>query len=711
MLFFSLLAAFGDIKPIPQPTNLAPSKWVIIGPYANPYGANGREKILLEDLLSEEAKLRLVPGKTVKGCTAMQVVGDEFAGIDFNKAFGGGQHDNMVAYAYSEISSPNAQNLDVDFGSDDGAMVWLNGVEIHRYIGGRGVDLDSDHFNAPINKGVNRIHVKIENGTGGWGFAMRLMDAKGRTAAKLRHLRANLYDRDLGPEEGGFLLTNKFPNIVWRRADASLVIAPKPIVVKWYGPDFKETKTPTIDGRYFAYVESETVDGYVYKRILTFAKGPDYLGGVWPLPPFTDTPMLFQQSDLGYDTRPYNEAQRKEITRHALFSTYDYLLRTEGGAVLTGAMLDMKDEPVSPKPSWLYSGFVRNNVNLLNLRMKIENRTPKPLIPPQVLQASAPELKNGTEDEAGIQPGTIEKLRSLCQEWIKADPNGFVVHVSRHGVTVMEEGFGGWDANHKFYPASIGKSIEGLTFSRAVDQGLLSFDDPVSRVFPDWGTGNGKDVTFRRLMAHLSGVLPGEELNGLHNIYLDNNCMVQDLALASPGIRFSYTGVNFALCARALELTTGEQMNHIMYRDLLSPFGEDVEHVDMGAGAFYTPRYLAKVGRMLLQDGTYGRYRFFSHGFVKKLMPVRMADYIPTLKDKGMTAGPGLDWMIDRIESEEKPLLGTHVVGHGSGSNSVWRVDFDHDLVIVIGRDRENDYSLTNDYIARFIKTVADGLR
>jgi len=584
------VTAFANIVPLPKPHNQVPTKWVVVGPYANPYGSDSSEKILLEDLLSEEATLRLVPGMTVKGCIAKEVVGDDLTGVDFNAAFGGGPFNHTVAYAYCEIPEPDACDLFADFGSDDGARVWLNGVEIHRHVGSRAVDLDSDHFNAHLQKGVNRLVVKVETGNGGWGFAMRLQDAESRVAAKRLALRANLYERDLGPEEGGFLLTNRFPAIVWRRADASLVIAAKPLKVQWFGPDLQEVDAPTAEGRYFAYVESETIDGYIYKRLLTFAKGPEYFGGMWPLPPFTDTPMLFRQDDMGYDTAPYNEAQRKEITRHALYSTDYYLTRTEGGAILTGAMLDLREVQSSPEPAWLHSEFVRNNEILLKLRMKIEHRTPRRLDPPQKLQSAAPELKSGTEAEAAIQPGTVEKLRAICQEWIKADPNSFVVHVSRHGLTVMEEGFGGWDANHKFYPASIGKSIVGLTFSRAVDQGLLGFDDPVATVFPDWGTGLAKDVTFRRLMAHVGGVNPGPELNGLSNAFLDNNCRVQDLALASPDFRRNYTGVNFALCARALELTTGEQMDHIMHRDLQTPFGEEVEQVDMGAAAYVTPR-------------------------------------------------------------------------------------------------------------------------
>lgn len=361
MLLAFPVALAASITPLPKPHNLAPARWVVVGPYANPYGSDTGEKVLLEDLLLGEATLRLVSGITVKERIAKEVASDDATGVDFNEAFGGGPFSDTVAYAYCEVPAPDERDLFADFGSDDGARVWLNGVEIHRHIGPRGVDLDSDHFNAHLQKGVNRFVVKVESGNGGWGFAMRLMDAESRVAAKRRALRANLLERDLGPEEGGFLLTNRFPNIVWRRADASLVLAAKPLKVRWFGPDLQEATAPSADGRYFAYVESETIDGYTYKRILTFAKGPEYFGGMWPLPPFTDTPMLFRQDEMGYDTPPYNEAQRKEITRHALYATDNYLTRTEGGAILTGAMLDLQNVPSPPQPAWLYSGFVRNN--------------------------------------------------------------------------------------------------------------------------------------------------------------------------------------------------------------------------------------------------------------------------------------------------------------------------------------------------------------
>ncbi len=84
--------------------------------------------------------------------------------------------DQSAVYAYSEISSPTDMDVLFKVGSDDDMFCWLNGTSVYRYIGGRGWKADEDVFPVRLVKGVNRILVKVLNGTGGWDCSLRITD-------------------------------------------------------------------------------------------------------------------------------------------------------------------------------------------------------------------------------------------------------------------------------------------------------------------------------------------------------------------------------------------------------------------------------------------------------------------------------------------------------------------------------------------------------
>lgn len=66
------------------------------------------------------------------------------------------------------------------FGSDDDAIVWLNGAEVWRHEGQRGVVRDEDIVSVVLPAGESRILVKVYNRVGMWGFFMRFTALDGR---------------------------------------------------------------------------------------------------------------------------------------------------------------------------------------------------------------------------------------------------------------------------------------------------------------------------------------------------------------------------------------------------------------------------------------------------------------------------------------------------------------------------------------------------
>jgi len=96
--------------------------------------------------------------------------------FDLNKFFQGGRTVNAVAYAYTTIDRKEAGKVCFLLGSDDGVKVWLNGKMVHRNPAGRGLTLDEDGVVVDMNAGENRLMVKITQATGGWGFAVRMVE-------------------------------------------------------------------------------------------------------------------------------------------------------------------------------------------------------------------------------------------------------------------------------------------------------------------------------------------------------------------------------------------------------------------------------------------------------------------------------------------------------------------------------------------------------
>jgi len=57
-------------------------------------------------------------------------------------------------------------------GSADGIKVWLNGQVVHANEVQRAHTAGSDEVPVYLKAGTNRILVKIDNTTGGWGFSL-----------------------------------------------------------------------------------------------------------------------------------------------------------------------------------------------------------------------------------------------------------------------------------------------------------------------------------------------------------------------------------------------------------------------------------------------------------------------------------------------------------------------------------------------------------
>jgi serine phosphatase RsbU (regulator of sigma subunit) len=84
-----------------------------------------------------------------------------------------GNYQNAIAYAFCTLKSDVEGKNQILLGSDDGVGVWINGKRAHYNPAARPLFLDHDIFEVDLKEGTNRCLVKVSQGTGNWGFAMR----------------------------------------------------------------------------------------------------------------------------------------------------------------------------------------------------------------------------------------------------------------------------------------------------------------------------------------------------------------------------------------------------------------------------------------------------------------------------------------------------------------------------------------------------------
>ncbi|HEY0866565.1 MAG TPA: hypothetical protein VGE01_04275, partial [Fimbriimonas sp.] len=379
------------------PKNYAPSQWTVVGPYPNEAlalaTAEGVTRAGFDQaFLDEESRAPKIDPSMSKS-----VAVEPGAMVDFAAVYTS-DTGNKVAYALGTFESDRDQTLQALFGSDDAAKVFVNGQLVHRiWTPGRGAEPESDRFAVPAVKGTNKVLVKVDNASGGWGFYLSLFDAEGLKAREWKRLARDLGDREIVQQGGpGYLLTGTaFPGLVWR--DAPLIdplVSSDPFVVRWFDADANEVKSPEKPGAYAAYVEAKTADGKTIRRYLPFCKvAPETIDPIWVmrmtgqgLNLAARKPAVFPASDAEWN------ASRDAVAQFSSSAFSQNLLDTPQGAVLLAYLQD----PNKPKKLRPMDLSIYSMEYLLKVRRKVQGLGPVAFRTPSKAARPAPTLRAGS---------------------------------------------------------------------------------------------------------------------------------------------------------------------------------------------------------------------------------------------------------------------------------------------------------------------------
>jgi CubicO group peptidase (beta-lactamase class C family) len=125
--------------------------------------------------------------------------------------------------------------------------------------------------------------------------------------------------------------------------------------------------------------------------------------------------------------------------------------------------------------------------------------------------------------------------------------------------------------------ASASKWLSAVVIMSLVDDGVLSLDDPASKFFPQYYTGQKGTITIRQMFSHTSG-LPGDETSDAltsDTITLQQAAQIistNDL-IAAPGTVFCYGGLSMQLAGACAEVASGQSWSNLFELRVKRPLG------------------------------------------------------------------------------------------------------------------------------------------
>ena len=339
----------------------------------------------------------------------------------------------------------------------------------------------------------------------------------------------------------------------------------------------------------------------------------------------------------------------------------------------------------------------------VDLEGSIEGRS-APEIPemPRKRSIPAPILREGDASDAGVRKTAVEEIERHLEKWAEDSDEGFSVCLARNGIIFLNKAYGQCRERPKrttdpSYLASISKLLGGVTFMMLVDAGLIDLDDAVSKYFPELEfPQEGTELTIRHLFTHTSGMRQ-------HSGVFEHD-LIDRLRHVAPhlgvGLTHLYNGTDNELAGKIIERLTGEALPFFFERHLLQPLGcENSAFFSMSWMSYATAEELARVGQMLLNKGSYGNWEFMSEETYERFLPAPIEPLISHESDNWEGIGA----------VEYRGLgFGAGTIGHESASATIFRVDPEHQLIVVMTRNNRGRNH--NRYRLPFLRLVTGSL-
>ncbi len=199
----------------------------------------------------------------------------------------------------------------------------------------------------------------------------------------------------------------------------------------------------------------------------------------------------------------------------------------------------------------------------------------KPIRRLGVLRGAVPGHLKKREKAAELN---IDQIKKHLNKLSKADLFSGSVLIAQADKIILNESYGFANkasklANKpdtKYLISSTSKMFTATAIAQLVEQGKLSYDDPISKFLPDYPKWIGEKVTIHHLLTHSSGIELDElkkynkaekkasSLNDLYKIHLENLPQLKNYDNYQVPNTFNYTNQGFNLAGLIIEKVSGQ---------------------------------------------------------------------------------------------------------------------------------------------------------
>jgi CubicO group peptidase (beta-lactamase class C family) len=187
----------------------------------------------------------------------------------------------------------------------------------------------------------------------------------------------------------------------------------------------------------------------------------------------------------------------------------------------------------------------------------------------------------------GVVHPDFAGVATALRRQVEGYPGGAAVCVYHHGVCVVDLWTGyrdalgtPWERDTMSPSFSTTKGVASTAIHIMVDRGLLDYEAPVARYWPEFAQ-NGKDaVTVRHVLAHQSGLYHIRQMIDRAERMLDWDYMVRAIERATPvhppGTRTGYHGLTYGfLVGELIQRVTGRSFSAVVRETIAEPLGLD----------------------------------------------------------------------------------------------------------------------------------------
>ena len=258
-------------------------------------------------------------------------------------------------------------------------------------------------------------------------------------------------------------------------------------------------------------------------------------------------------------------------------------------------------------------------------------------------------------------------------------PRVYSVLVVKDGKLVFEEYFAGYHRFRAHPMHSVSKSVTSILVGIASDQGLIDLDHPVHRYFHDYKGLEWIDRPYHTTLRHLLTMSHGTDWDEYSRPLSDPANSIRAMLnsedwlkftlnrklVEPPGIKFNYAGGMTVLLGEIVSRTSGRDLGYFAERHLFQPMGIHIEGwhrsrqgiVNAQGGLILRPRDMAKIGQLMLDNGTWQGKSIVSEAWVRDaLMPRVQAEY---------GRGYGYQWRLGQAPIGDKTIPVSFAAGRG----------------------------------------------